>query len=448
MANHPVFDHFTKAYQETGTIIENKRQIITVSGLPGVTLEEIVVTADGNIGYVFNIHEKAVDIVPLSRSDYRITTSVCRTGLTLGIDIPSGVESSTFFDALLNTDPQRLISPDKNWLPINPPAPGIGVRRKITKQLETGLTLIDNLIPLAHGQRELYIGDRTTGKTTATIQTLLNQAELGTKCIYAAIGLRHKEISSLKKTLGQSPHSTNIFLISSSADEPTGMIFATPYTAMTLAEHFRDQGHDVLVVLDDMSTHSKFYREISLLADRFPGKDSYPGDIFHIHARLLERAGRFETGSITCIPIVHTIGGNITEYIATNLMSITDGHVFFDTQYYFNGIRPAINPFLSVTRVGRQTLAPEIQALSFQCIDLLNRHRKAQEFSRFGSDMAPGLVDDINRGQAMIDALQQTLHQRFDLTSGRQLLTQVIAAGKVDRVTLAKLKQQLNKNQT
>ena len=227
----------------------------------------------------------------------------------------------------------------------------------------TGMTLVDLMIPLGRGQRELVLGDRKTGKTQFLLQAALAQASVGTVCVYACIGKKKAEILRVKEFFAKEGILDKTVIVASSSQDSTGEIFTCPYTAMAVAEFFRDRGQDTLVLLDDMTTHAKFYREMSLLLRKFPGRDSYPGDIFHIHSKLLERSGNFvikKDGNemdvaITCLPAAETIQGDLTGYIQTNLMSMTDGHIYFDNELFFKGRRPAINPFISVTRVGYQT---------------------------------------------------------------------------------------------
>ena len=268
------------------------------------------------------------------------------------------------------------------------------------------------MVPLGMGQRELVIGDRKTGKTNFLFQTIITQARKNSICIYATIG---KNIASVRKAANffraQGIFDKSIIVSTSSAD-PVGLIQLTPYTAMTIAEYFRDKGYDVLLILDDLTTHAKYYREISLLSKKFPGRASYPGDIFYIHSSLLERAGSFihtEKGevSITCLPVAEAVEGNISGYIQTNIMSITDGHIFFDNDLFAKGIRPAVNSFLSVTRVGRQTQTGARWGINRELNGFLSLLEKTQKFVHFGAEINENIKNTLKLGERIYSFFNQ-----------------------------------------
>jgi len=247
------------------------------------------------------------------------------------------------------------------------------------------------------------IGDRKTGKTEFLLQTVFSQAIKGTICVYAVIGQKQVDIRKRQEFLENKKIKDNCILVASSSSDPSGLIYLTPYTAMTVAEFFRDQGMDVLLILDDMTTHARYYREISLLARRFPGRDSYPGDIFYAHARLIERAGNYKKGSITCLPVAESVLGDLSGYVQTNLMSMTDGHIFFDIELYNQGKRPAVNPELSVTRVGHQAQTSVQRDLSRELMSFLVNHERMQQFMHFGAE-AGETVKSVLRMGSKIDA--------------------------------------------
>src|SRR5581483_5765076 len=347
---------YLKETEEVGYISQVINFLIEIEGLPSARLNELVVFETGEIGRITTIAHKSVEVITFSKTSVKVGTRVTRTNEFLMVGVGDGLLGKTVDPLGASLDPQNPIGKLSELRPIDVTPGGIDTRSRITKPLETGATLVDLIIPLGMGQRELVIGDRKTGKTSFLIQAILTQAKRGTICIYAAIGKKTLDIKKIEELFQKSGIAKNTVVVASSSQDPVGVIYLTPYTAMTVAEYFRDSGRDVLVVLDDLSTHAKFYREISLLGRRFPGRNSYPGDIFYTHAKLLERAGNFKTAkgpvSITCLPVTEAVQGDLTGYIQTNLMSMTDGHIYFDNDLFSKGKRPAVNTFLSVTRVG------------------------------------------------------------------------------------------------
>jgi F-type H+-transporting ATPase subunit alpha len=273
--------------------------------------------------------------------------------------------------------------------------------------METGVALVDLLIPIGKGQRELIIGDRKTGKTQFFIRTILNQSKKGNVCIYASVGKKIPEIKEIVESLNEKGIMQNTIVVASNASDSPGLIFITPYTAMAIAEYFASLGKDVIVILDDLTNHAMYYREISLLAGRFPGRNSYPGDIFYIHSKLLERGGNFKKGSITCFPVAETILGDFSAYIQTNLMSITDGHIFFDSELSNLGRRPAINPFLSVTRVGQQANSPLVRQLSRELSSFLINLEEIQSFLHFGAEVSEDIIQKLKLGDRILEFFNQ-----------------------------------------
>ena len=295
------------------------------------------------------------------------------------------------------------------------------------------------MVPLGKGQRELIIGDRETGKTDFLLQTMLSQARQGSVCIYAAIGKKKIDIKKVEEYLTNNNIMKDTVLMITSSVEPLGVIYLTPYSAMTLAEHFRDSGRNVLLVLDNLTTHAKFYREIALLSKKFPGRGSYPGDIFYTHSRLLERAGNYKTASITCLPVAETVEGDISGFIQTNLMSITDGHVFFDKDLFAEGRRPAINYFLSVTRVGRQTQTKLRWGLNRELNSLLTLYEKAQRFSHFGAEVSEGIKTTLETGDKIIKFFDQPIGKIMQLNV-QIVLFSLIWLGVIKEQNEAKIK--------
>jgi F-type H+-transporting ATPase subunit alpha len=406
------FSSYLKETAEVGYIKRIFQSVVYVSGLPTAKPGEIVVFEEGGIGRIETLKEDFIEVLPFTKAPLRLGMRVARTGKYLEIPVgeallgrvidPLGHKITSFLtDGRMTSTRQVFV-----------PSPGIGKRARVRKPLYTGVAAVDLLVPLGRGQRELVLGDPNTGKTTFLFQTILAQARLGTVCIYAAVGKKKLAIKRAEEFFVESGIKDKVIIIASYAEDPPAQIFITPFSAMTVAEYFRDLGRDVLLVIDDMITHAKVYREFSLLAGRFPGRESYPGDIFWIHAQLLERAGNFisENGeaSITCLPVVGTTG-NSFGYIQTNLISITDGHIFFDADLFVKGVRPAINPFLSVTRVGYQTHSLLIQEMSRKLVSFLSNYERVQSFVRFGAELSENIKETLNLGERLHIFFQQYL---------------------------------------
>jgi F-type H+-transporting ATPase subunit alpha len=400
------FQQYLSTSEEIGFVEACNQSIVYASGLPNATLQEIVMFENGELGVILSMSREQVEILLLSKTAVKAGIRVTRTGnkqeMPLGFELLG--KAINPFGKPLNTSiniPQPKIS-----RPIDISPSGINTRKRIEQSFETGVTIVDMLIPLGKGQRQLVIGDRKTGKTSFLYQTMLKQSNLGTICIYACIGKKKTEVKKIESFFRSSGIENNTVIVATSSEDPAGIIYLTPYAAMTLAEYFRDEGHDVLVVMDDLFTHAKFYREIMLIGRRFPGRNAYPADIFYTHARLLERAGNFilpngNEHSITCLPVVESVEGDIAGFIQTNLMSMTDGHIYFDVDLFAKGNRPAINPFVSVSRVGRQTQSSLRLSLNRELISFLTLHRKLESFSHFSAEAG----SDIKRTLAVADRI-------------------------------------------
>jgi F-type H+/Na+-transporting ATPase subunit alpha len=308
---------------------------------------------------------------------------------------------------------------------------GVVRRRKISKPMHTGVSLVDLLIPLGEGQRELVLGDRKTGKSNLLLQAAVTQAKRGTVCIYAAIAKKKQEIKKIEVYFQENQVWNNLILVSTSPLDSPGEITWCPYTAMAMAEYFRDKGKNVLVILDDLSAHAIFYRELSLTSRKFPGRDSYPGDMFYVHSKLLERAGNFSINdkdvAITCLPVAETAQSDITGYIQTNLMSMTDGHIFFDADLFSRGRRPAINPFASVTRVGHQTQTPLSREAGRILTDLLSSYEKTQQFLRFGAELGESSRQVLTMGERVLSFFNQPVSKAVEYNLQLVLLALLIS---------------------
>ncbi|MBI2405725.1 F0F1 ATP synthase subunit alpha [Candidatus Microgenomates bacterium] len=394
------FNQYLELTGEVGYVEESAHLVCYASGLPGAKVNEVVMFEGGEQGMVLSLGE-FVEILPFAKDAVHVGTKVARTSAFL--EIPVGEELLGHVISPLGQvlDGGNSVHPKEvRIIDTNPP--GVLERTPVTTSLETGVALVDLLVPLGRGQRELVIGDRKTGKTAFLFQTILTQARLGTVCIYAAVGKKHVEVARAVELFKTRGIDKQVVTITATSSDSAGLVFLAPFAAMTVAEYFRDKGKDVLVVLDDLTTHAKYYRAITLLARRFPGRNSYPGDVFFVHAKLLERAGKFKEGSITALPVAETILGDLAGYIQTNLMAMTDGHIFFDSELFTAGRRPAINPFLSVTRVGQQAQSGLVRSVSRELSRFLVEIEKLREFMHFGAELSEEVRTKLTLGDKVL----------------------------------------------
>lgn len=441
------YKHYLEKFGEYGEVVEVKQSLVVVEGLPNSRINEIVVFENGSFGQITDISDGLCRVALLKKSSQiKSGDKVSRTDSLLMI--PVGEEFlGTMIDPL-----GEIIFPENKKIQkaeqrsVERGIGGIDKRAKIDKQLLTGVTLVDMLLPLGNGQKELVIGDRKTGKTSFLLTTVKNQIKLGKTVIFAAIGKKKTDINKILNYFISEKILDKIIFIVSGSDDSENLIYLTPYTAMTMAEYFRDRGTDTLVVFDDLSTHAKIYRQIALNSDKFPGRESYPGDIFYLHAHLLERAGNFRMGtrtvSITCLPVAETIEGDLSGYITTNLMGITDGHIYFDLSIFTKGRRPAINLPLSVTRVGRQTQAPIYQQANHEITAFLSEYESLQNLAHFGAELSPNVKRVITRGERIIQVFDQKYSEI--ISSEMQLILLALAYSEsFFDVDISKLKEKL-----
>jgi F-type H+-transporting ATPase subunit alpha len=405
------FRDYLEKTGEIGFTTSTTGSLATVDGLPGARPGELVLFEEGQLGQVFSLGRDLSDILLLGAQAVRVGSRVVRTKgkltLPVGEELLGQVVNplcQPLFPSPTFKLPQRRYSLEQApW--------GIDRRAKIKKPLATGVAVVDLLMPLGRGQRELLIGDRKTGKSSFARQVVLSQKQEETVCIYALLAKRKIEVKQLAEIFSAAKVRNKTIIVSATAEEGPGLVYLAPFSAITLAEYFRDQGQDTLVVFDDLTTHAKFYREISLLAKRFPGRDSYPVDIFFTHARIMERGGNFLAPqgevSITLLPVAETVSGDLTGYIQTNLMSMTDGHLFFDRDLFVGGHRPAINYFLSVTRVGRQTQSPLKREVSRELLAFLTLHQKMQSLVHFGAELTEEVKKILAKGDRLKLLFQQ-----------------------------------------
>ena len=400
------YQYYLKRIGEYGYVREVHYPIAEVVGLPHVQAQEIVIFEDGKLGQVFTLDKDENEILLFSRDPVKIGTQVTRTSSSISVPVgrkllgliinPLG---ESFFD-------DKEIEGLKDSVELDREVKGIAERKRIQRPFFTGISLVDLLLPLGKGQRQLVIGDRKTGKSSFLLSIIKNQILDNAIVIYAAIGKKKSDIKKLQEFFQREGLLGSTLIVASDPSDSPSVIYVTPYTAMSIAEYFKDQGTDVLIIFDDLSTHAKFYREVALLGGRFPGRDSYPGDIFYIHARLLEQAGNFKHDSrgevsITALPVVETIEGDLTGFISTNIMGMTDGHIFFDSDAYYKGRRPAINVSLSVTRVGRQTQTPLKREINREITAFLTNYEKMQTFSHFGAELSDKVKTILKTGQKL-----------------------------------------------
>ncbi len=399
--------------------------LVYIQGLPGIKPEELVVFESGEIAQTTGISEESVELLNFSSTQVKVGTRVARMESFFQIPVGDVLLGSSINALGQSLNPAKPMPVMKESRVVDSMPMGISTRSRIKRSCHTGISLIDLMIPLGKGQRQLIMGDQKTGKTRVLLRTLLTQVREGSIGIYAAIGKSQLAIKQIEEQLGYMGIADRMVIVSSNASDGSGMIFLTPYTAMTIAEYFRDQGHDVIIALDDLSVHAKVYREISLLGRRFPGRNSYPGDIFYLHSKLLERAGNFihkEKGeaSITCLPVVEAPQGDITGYIQTNIMSMTDGHLFFDHRLFSDGHRPAIDPFISVTRVGRQTQSRLKQQIAQELTSFLRNMQKIHAFKSFGAEMSDQIKRALAKEERLIQFFDQTAYDT--IPSGIQII--------------------------
>jgi F-type H+/Na+-transporting ATPase subunit alpha len=413
------FNTLLEETEEIGFVQMISHPIVYISGLPTAKMNEVILFETGEIGWVLSLHDEQVEVLVLSSTPLKMGVRAVRTHSLL--EIPVGDD---FFGHSVNplgrSIYKNVILNPKEMRSVESPSPGISEREKVSVPFETGVAIVDLTVPLGKGQRELVIGDRKTGKSEFLLQCMVSQVRQGSICIYACIGKKRIDVKKVEHFIQEQGLSENCIVVASSSSDSLGMIYLTPYSAMSMAEYFRDQGRDVLLILDDLTTHAKFYREVSLIGKKFPGRSSYPGDIFYTHSRLLERAGNFKKNgggevSITCLPVAETVEGDISGYIQTNIMSMTDGHVYFDTEIFETGRKPAVNNFLSVTRVGRQTQTVLRWGVNREIMSFMTLLEKTQDFVHFGAEINEGIKSTLAMGERVMTFFNQPMGKIMEL---------------------------------
>ena len=396
---------------ETGVVILVGDGIAKASGLDNCMAGELVEFPDGSYGMAQNLEENTVSIVILG-SDQGIKEgdTVKRTGKVVSVPVGPGLIGRVVNALGEPIDGKGSISAE-DYKAIESPAPGIIERQHVSRPLQTGIKAIDSMIPIGRGQRELIIGDRQTGKTTIATDTILNQKGKDVICIYVAIGQKRSTVAQLVENLTRGGAMDYTIVVSATASELAPMQYIAPYSGCTMGEYFMHQGKDVLVIYDDLSKHAVAYRAISLLIRRPPGREAYPGDVFYLHSRLLERAAQLSPelggGSLTALPIIETQAGDVSAYIPTNVISITDGQIFLETELFNSGIMPAVNPGISVSRVGGDAQIKAMKKVSGSLKLLYSQYRELQSFAQFGSDLDSDTKDRLELGERIVSVLKQ-----------------------------------------
>jgi F-type H+/Na+-transporting ATPase subunit alpha len=396
---------------EVGTVISIGDGMARLHGVERCMAGEMIEFPGGAFGIALNLEEDSVGSVLLGdQHGIKEGDVVKRTGRI--ISVPVGDEMlGRVVNALGQPVDGKGPIPTTRFLPIERIAPGVVDRQSVREPLQTGLKAIDAMIPIGRGQRELIIGDRQTGKTAVAVDTILNQKDTGVVCIYCAVGQKQSTIAQIVRTLQENDAMRYSIVVAAAASDPAPMLYVAPYAACALGEFFRDSGRHALVIYDDLSKHAQAYREISLLLRRPPGREAYPGDVFYLHSRLLERAAKLNdangAGSLTALPIIETQAGDLSAYIPTNVISITDGQIFLESDLFHQGVRPAINVGNSVSRVGGSAQIKAMRQVAGTLRLDLAQYRELAAFSQFGSDLDKSTQQQLNRGARLVEILKQ-----------------------------------------
>ena len=437
------FDFDTRD-KEVGTVIWVGDGIVTIYGIDNAMYGEIVVFENGIKGMVQDIQKDEIGCILFGKdTGIKEGTKVTRTGKRAGV--PVGEE---FLGRIINAlgapiDGKGAIK-EADYMPVEQEAPSIADRQSVNEPLQTGILSIDSMFPIGKGQRELIIGDRQTGKTSIALDTIINQRGKDVVCIYVAIGQKASTVAKIVSTLEKNDAMDYTIIVASTASDPAPLQYIAPYAGTSMAEYFMHKGKDVLIVYDDLSKHAVAYRTLSLLLGRSPGREAYPGDVFYLHSRLLERSSKLKDslggGSITALPIIETQAGDVSAYIPTNVISITDGQIFLESDLFFSGMRPAVNVGLSVSRVGgaAQTKAMK-KATGTVRIDLA-QFREMEVFTQFSSDLDENTKEQLTYGKGLMELLKQPLCH--PLSMAEQVITLVAATNKLFlNVDIKKVKQ-------
>jgi F-type H+-transporting ATPase subunit alpha len=430
--------------EKVGHVIEVFDGIAKLSGLADLKASEMVLFPNGEIGVALNLEEDSVGVVILGDfSKIKEGDEVKSTGQILSVPV-SDLQIGRVLNALGEPiDGKGPIKTDKRN-PIEKVAPGVITRQSVSQAVQTGIKAIDALIPIGRGQRELIIGDRQTGKTAIAIDTILNQKGQNMICIYVSIGQKDSKLRKLQTRLEEGGAMEYTIIVSAGASDSAALSYIAPYAGVAIAEYFMDQGKDILIIYDDLSKHAVAYREISLLLRRPPGREAFPGDVFYLHSRLLERACRRNKehggGSITALPIIETQSGDVSAYIPTNVISITDGQIFLETDLFYKGIRPAVNVGLSVSRVGGNAQIKGMKKVAGTLKLDLAQFRELEAFAQFGSDLDENTKNQLERGKRAVEVLKQPQYSPFAVED-QIVVLYALTKGFMDKISIDKIKE-------
>lgn len=403
--------HTETKREEIGTVLEVGDSVARVSGLSNAMASEMIEFANGTLGVAFNLEEDQVGVMLLGEmGDLKEGDIAKSTGRILSVPVGEALIGRTVNALGVALDNKGAIE-STAFYPVEKIAPGVITRQGVHQPLQTGIKAIDALIPVGRGQRELIIGDRQTGKTAVALDTILNQKGQDVLCIYVAIGQKESKVARIVTELEKSGAMEYTTVVMAGASDPAALSFIAPYAATAIGEYFMDKGRDVLVVYDDLSKHAAAYRQISLILRRPPGREAYPGDVFYLHSRLLERSAKLNAehggGSITSLPIIETQAGDVSAYIPTNVISITDGQIYLESDLFYKGIRPALNVGLSVSRVGGSAQIKAMKQVAGTLRLELAQFRELEAFAQFGSDLDEKTRTAIERGKRGVEVLKQ-----------------------------------------
>ena len=434
-------------FRRSGYVVSAGDGIARVKGLERAEYGEILIFSSGIKGMVMDIRREDCGVILFGKdTEIRVWDEVARTGMRAGV--PVG-------DALLGRVLNSLGEPidggrdfeAEGFRPVENPAPSIISRQPVDTPLETGILSIDSMFPIGRGQRELIIGDRQTGKTSIALDTIINQKGKGVKCVYVGIGQKASTIAQLVSTLRKAGAMDYTVVISSTASDPAPLQYIAPYSGTSVAEFFMHKGEDVLIVYDDLSKHAVAYRSLSLLLERSPGREAYPGDVFYLHSRLLERSARLSDeeggGSITALPIIETQAGDVSAYIPTNVISITDGQIYLESDLFFLGVRPAVNVGLSVSRVGGAAQTKAMKKASGSVRIDLAQYREMEVFTQFSSDLDDATRNQLRHGRLLMELLKQKNGHPRSMVDQVIMLT-VVNSGVIDSIPVEQLRDFLD----
>ena len=427
---------------ETGVVLLVGDGIAKVSGLEKCMAGELVEFPNGAFGMAQNLEEDTVSVVILgSDSGIKEGDTVKRTGKVVSVPVGANLIGRVVNALGEPIDGKGAIEAE-GYRPIEMPAPGIIERKHVSRPLQTGIKAIDSMIPIGRGQRELIIGDRQTGKTTIATDTILNQKGKNCICIYVAIGQKRSTVAQVVENLTAGGAMDYTVVVSATASELAPMQYIAPYSGCTMGEYFMHQGKDVLVIYDDLSKHAVAYRAISLLIRRPPGREAYPGDVFYLHSRLLERAAQMSDelggGSLTALPIIETQAGDVSAYIPTNVISITDGQIFLESELFNAGIMPAVNPGISVSRVGGDAQIKAMKKVAGSLKLLYSQYRELQSFAQFGSDLDADTKSRLALGERIVAVLKQSNNAPVDVAH-QVCIIYAVTNGYLNDIAVAKI---------